>query len=70
MKNFSTFHYCYILYLLLQNILEFFCDFNIELAVIRIGWVGVDWIHLVQDRDRWRGVVNTIIRLETREGVF
>jgi hypothetical protein len=23
-----------------------------------IGWVGVEWIHLAQDRDRWRAVVN------------
>jgi len=22
---------------------------------------GVDWIHLVQDRDQWRAVVNTVM---------
>jgi hypothetical protein len=22
------------------------------------GWEGVEWIHLAQDRDRWRAVVN------------
>jgi hypothetical protein len=26
-----------------------------------IGWEGVDWIHLAQDRDQWRAVVNTIM---------
>jgi hypothetical protein len=33
-----------------------------------IGWGvggggGVEWIHLAQDRDRWRAVVNTVIDL-------
>jgi hypothetical protein len=22
-----------------------------------IGWEGVDWIHLAQDRDQWRAVL-------------
>jgi hypothetical protein len=26
-----------------------------------IGWEGVDWIHLAQDRNRWRAVVNAVI---------
>jgi len=24
-----------------------------------IGWKGVDWIHLAQDRNQWQAVVNT-----------
>jgi len=28
-----------------------------------IGWKDVDWIHVVQDRDQWRAVVNTIMNL-------
>jgi hypothetical protein len=24
---------------------------------------GVDWIHLVQDRDRWRAFVNTVMSI-------
>jgi hypothetical protein len=26
-----------------------------------IGWEGVDWIHLAQDRDRWRGLGGTVM---------
>jgi hypothetical protein len=29
----------------------------------QIGWEGVDWIHLAQDRDQWRTVVNTVMNL-------
>jgi hypothetical protein len=25
-----------------------------------IGWDGVDWIDVAQDRDQWRALVNTI----------
>jgi hypothetical protein len=28
-----------------------------------IGWKDVDWIHLAQDKDQWRALVNTIINL-------
>jgi hypothetical protein len=28
-----------------------------------IGWEGVDWIHLAQDSDQWRALVNTVMNL-------
>jgi hypothetical protein len=28
-----------------------------------IGWGGMDWIHLAQDRDQWKAVVNTVKNL-------
>jgi hypothetical protein len=28
-----------------------------------IGWKGVEWIHLAQDRDQWQAVVNTVMNL-------
>jgi hypothetical protein len=26
-----------------------------------IGWEGVDWIDMAQDRDKWRALVNTVL---------
>jgi hypothetical protein len=28
-----------------------------------LGWDGVDWIYLAQDRDQWRTLVNTVMNL-------
>jgi hypothetical protein len=28
-----------------------------------VGWGGVDWIDMAQDRDRWRAVVNAVMNL-------
>jgi hypothetical protein len=28
-----------------------------------IGWGGVEWIYLAQDRDRWRAVVSAVMNL-------
>jgi hypothetical protein len=30
----------------------------------KIGWGGMDWIDLAQDRDRWRALVNTVMNLQ------
>jgi hypothetical protein len=29
-----------------------------------IGWGGVDWIGLAQDRDRWRALVKAVIKFQ------
>jgi hypothetical protein len=29
----------------------------------RLDGFGIDWINLAQDRDRWRGIVNTVMNL-------
>jgi hypothetical protein len=31
-----------------------------------IGWGGMDWIDLTQDRDQWRALVNIIMNLQVR----
>jgi hypothetical protein len=36
---------------------------NVRIIVREIGWQGMDWIHLAQDRDQWRAVVNTIMNI-------
>jgi hypothetical protein len=32
---------------------------NIRIDLRERGWVGVDWMHLGQDRDHWRPLVNS-----------
>jgi hypothetical protein len=36
---------------------------NIKMDLREVGWGGVDWINLAQDRDRWRALVNTVMNL-------
>jgi predicted CoA-binding protein len=36
---------------------------NIKMDLREIGWDGIDWIEVVQDRDQWRALVNTVINL-------
>jgi hypothetical protein len=36
---------------------------NIKMDLRAIGWRGMDWIDLSQDRDRWRALVNTVMSL-------
>jgi hypothetical protein len=36
---------------------------NIKMDLEQIGFGDVDWIHLAQDTDRWRALVNTVMSL-------
>jgi hypothetical protein len=47
------------------------CD-DIRMDLREIGWEDVDWIHLVEDRDQWRALVNTIMnhRVPRKAGNF
>jgi hypothetical protein len=36
---------------------------NIKMDLGGIGWCGVDWIGLAQDRNRWRAFVNSVLNL-------
>jgi hypothetical protein len=36
---------------------------SIKMDLKEIGWDGVDWIDMAQDRDKWRALVNTVLNL-------
>jgi hypothetical protein len=36
---------------------------NIKLDLREVGWEGVDWMHLVQNRDQQHALVNTVMKL-------
>jgi hypothetical protein len=36
---------------------------SIKMDLREIGWEGMDWIDLAQDRDQWRALVNTVMNL-------
>jgi hypothetical protein len=35
----------------------------IKMDLREIGWDGVDWIDIAQDRNQWRALVNTVLNL-------
>jgi len=34
---------------------------NIKMNLTETGWKAADWIHLTQDTDQWRAVVNAVM---------
>jgi hypothetical protein len=36
---------------------------NIKMNLREIGWDGIDWIDLAQDRDHWKAFVNTVMNI-------
>jgi hypothetical protein len=36
---------------------------NIRMDLKEIGWEGVEWMRLVQDRDQWQAVVEMVMNL-------
>jgi hypothetical protein len=36
---------------------------NIRMGPKEIGWKDVEWIHLGQDNDQWRNLVNTVMNI-------
>jgi hypothetical protein len=36
---------------------------NTKMNLREIGWDGMDWIDLAQDRDQWRALMNAVMNL-------
>jgi hypothetical protein len=36
---------------------------NIKMDLREMGWDGMDWIDLFQERDQWRALVNKVMNL-------
>jgi hypothetical protein len=34
---------------------------NVKTDIVEIGWDGIDWIHLAEDRYWWRAFVNKVM---------
>jgi hypothetical protein len=38
-------------------------EYNIKMGLKEIGYEDADWIHLAQDRDQWRALVNAVMSI-------
>jgi hypothetical protein len=36
---------------------------NMKIDLLEIGWGGVDWVGLAQDRDKWGDLVNVVMNV-------
>jgi len=43
---------------------------NIKMDIEEIGWNYLDWIHVTEDRDKWRALANTFMDLLVPAGNF
>jgi hypothetical protein len=40
---------------------------NIKMDLREVGWDGMDWINIAQDRDQWRVLVKTVMNFRGPE---
>jgi hypothetical protein len=38
-------------------------QYNIKMDLRKIGWEGMNWIHLTHDKDQWQALINTVMNL-------
>jgi hypothetical protein len=38
-------------------------DDNIKMDLTELGWEGMNWINLAQDRCQWQALMNTVMNL-------
>jgi hypothetical protein len=43
------------------------CEDNIKLNLKETGWEHMDFIHLVQEKDQWWALLNTVLNLEAHK---
>jgi hypothetical protein len=36
---------------------------NFKMDLRELGWAGMGWIDMPEDRDQWRALVNTVMKL-------
>jgi hypothetical protein len=36
---------------------------NIKMDLRKIGWGGMDWFDLTQEREQWKTLMNTVMKL-------
>jgi hypothetical protein len=36
---------------------------NVKMDLRDIGWGGMDWINLAEDRDQWKALARTVMNL-------
>jgi hypothetical protein len=42
---------------------------NIKMDLRETGWDGIDRIDLAQDRDQWRALANTVMKLRVPQNI-
>jgi hypothetical protein len=45
------------------SIFYFVLSIDIKMDLREIGWDGVNWMDMAQDRDQWRALGNTVLNL-------